>query len=600
LNAPATGANDSYDFFVGGCLRINWKNLFETEQSYPVAHLLQWLVIAACTGVLAGSASALLLVSLNLATQLRESHRWLIAFLPIAGIFVGCVYKYFGSSVEAGNNLVLEEVHDPHATIPLRMTPLVLIGTFLTHLFGGSAGREGTAIQMGASLADQLTRLFRLDGADRRILLMAGISGGFGSVFGTPLAGAIFGMEVLSIGRVDYDAILPCFLGAFVGDYVTHCWGVHHTAYIVGQTVALNAKTFLAAIAAGVVFGLTAMLFTKTTHAISDSLKRHIQWSPARPFLGGIVVMLAVFAMHTTRYVGLGIPVIVASFKGPLPWYDFLAKFAFTAVTLGAGFKGGEVTPLFFIGSTLGNALSYILPLPVSLLSGMGFVAVFAGAANTPISSILMAVELFGPEAGTFAAVACVVSYVFSGHSGIYHSQRVGISKHSALNHEQGLSLRSVASSRLDAVDTAISSESFDLWKDFCMADTSVLRIYFSAAEVLKHDSWWRRMLPQNLGSYLLRQAKEAGIEQALLHRVTGGFLKNQQLVMDNSDTPPLRLPQCLELVGEEDVLQSFLKQNEQHLGSMRIMFLRGEEAIIESLLDREEIEAALEMESGE
>ena len=185
------------------------KSLVKPEQTQLFIQLLQWLLIAGSAGVLAGSASALLLASLNLATEVREAHRWLILLLPVAGLFVGCLYKYLGSSVAAGNNLILDEIHDGQATIPLRMTPLILLGTFLTHLFGGSAGREGTAIQTGASLADQLTRLFRLNAGDRRILLMAGISGGFGSVFGTPLAGAIFGIEVLAIGRLGYDAIFP-------------------------------------------------------------------------------------------------------------------------------------------------------------------------------------------------------------------------------------------------------------------------------------------------------------------------------------------------------------------------------------------------------
>ncbi|RXS98176.1 chloride channel protein [Silvibacterium dinghuense] len=567
--------------------------------------LLRWLVIASCAGVLGGSASALLLASLNLATAVRESHLWLIALLPLAGLFVGCLYKYLGSSVEAGNNLILEEVHDPQATIPLRMTPLILIGTFLTHLFGGSAGREGTAIQTGASLADQLTRLFRLRNGDRRILLMAGISAGFGSVFGTPLAGAVFGLEVLAIGRLNYAAIFPCFVGAFVGDFTTHAWRVHHTIYTVTQVAPLSPRNLLAACAAGIAFGVTAMLFAKATHAVSHFMKKHIAWGPARPFTGGIVVALAVAAVHTTRYIGLGVPTIVASFQHPLHWYDFAAKFAFTAVTLGSGFKGGEVTPLFYIGSTLGNALAHVLPLPTSLLAGMGFVAVFAGAANTPIASSLMAVELFGAEAGAFAAIACVVSYLFSGHSGIYHAQRLGSSKHAALTHEEGLSLALIAKQRTEAdADTLLIPENERFPDSYpggiLMANTAVLRVYFSTAQVLKHDSWWRRMLPQNLGAYLLEQAREAGIEQALLHRVTGGYLKNQKLIMDSSDIPPLRLPQCLELVGEEDLLQEFLRRNQKHLGGARVMFLHGKEAEFEAELERQELEEAIAIERND
>lgn len=215
-----------------------------SEHLRSLVDLLRWIPVAGLAGVLGGSASAFLLVSLTWATDVRESHRWMILLLAPAGLFVGYLYKYLGSSVEAGNNLILEEVHDPRTVIPLRMTPLILLGTIITHLFGGSAGREGTAIQTGASLADQLSRPFRLAHRDRRILLMAGISAGFASVFGTPLAGAVFGIEVLAIGKLSYDAIGPCFVAAFVGDLVTRSWGVHHMIYRVDEVSVLNIREF--------------------------------------------------------------------------------------------------------------------------------------------------------------------------------------------------------------------------------------------------------------------------------------------------------------------------------------------------------------------
>jgi H+/Cl- antiporter ClcA len=398
-----------------------------------VFYLLRWIPVASLAGILGGTASAILLSSLDWATRIREAHTYIILLLPVAGFAIGCMYHYLGKEEEAGNNLLLEEIHsevEAHKTIRFRMTPLILLGTFLTHLFGGSSGREGTALQTGASLADQLAKPFRLNAYDRRVLLMAGISAGFSSVFGTPLAGAVFGLEVLVIGESSYGALIPCFIAAFVGDMTTRAWHVHHTIYRVSETPAMNVRGLALSALAGIVFGLVALSFSKLTHGVDQLFKRYIKWAPFRPLVGGIIVAAAVFAIHTTKYIGLGIPTIQASFTGTQPPWDWAVKLLFTAVTLGAAFKGGEVTPLIFIGATLGNALAYILPIPSSLLAGMGFVAVFAGASNTPIASTLMAVELFGAEAGAYAAIACVFSYLFSGHRGIYRAQRIGSAKH--------------------------------------------------------------------------------------------------------------------------------------------------------------------------
>ena len=407
---------------------------FHTPRRYlnlvrTLRELARWIPLATGAGALGGTASALLLVSLDLATRVRESHHWLILLLGPAGFAVGLLYHVVGRRADAGNNLILEEAHDPKATLPLRMTPLILLGTFLTHLFGGSAGREGTALQTGASLADQMAKPLALSGANRRILLMAGISAGFGSVFGTPLAGAVFGFEVLAIGSLSYEGLVPCFIAAFIGDLTTRSWGLHHTLDRVESVPAMSLGGFLTAAAAGIVFGLVALAFVRAAHAVSAWMKRRLAYPPLRPLLGGLIVSAGVFALGTTRYIGLGIGTTSAAFHQKLPVYDFLGKMAFTVMTLGANFKGGEVTPLFFIGATLGNALSRALPLPMSLMAGMGFVGVFAGASNTPIASTLMAVELFGAEAGAYAGIACVFSYLFSGHSGIYQAQRIGRGK---------------------------------------------------------------------------------------------------------------------------------------------------------------------------
>lgn len=372
-------------------------------------------------GLAAGTLSAFFLTALNIVTSFRDQHTWMLYLLPVAGLAVGLLYHHKGTGVERGNNLVFDTVHNPNDIIPFKMVPLVLTGTIITHMFGGSAGREGTALQMAGATADQLHKPFKLSGQDRGILLIAGLSAGFASVFGTPWAGIVFGIEVLLLSKMPFKAILPAGAAAFIGAYVTGLWGVGHTHYSINYMMPLSFKAIMYSIMAGVAFGAAAILFVRITEGFSHLFKR-IRYAPLRPFLGGIVVLLLFLLPGTYKFAGLGIPTILESFSSASQIQDFAFKILFTAITLGAGFKGGEVTPLFFIGATLGSALSFFLPLPVGLLAAMGFVAVFAGAAKTPLACCVMALELFGPSCGIYVTIACIVSYFISGRHSIYNA----------------------------------------------------------------------------------------------------------------------------------------------------------------------------------
>ncbi|CAM2883857.1 Chloride/fluoride channel protein [Methylobacterium mesophilicum] len=451
-------------------MRATFRNLFSTfnvaafvrtRHAHAIS-VIRWILALVPMAAAVGTLCAAFLWTLDAATEARFTYPWLLFLLPAGGLAVGLLYHWFGQSVEGGNNLIVEQIHEPGGGVPLRMAPLIFLGTVVTHLFGGSAGREGTAVQLGGSLASAVGRLFRLDPPSVRIMLMAGIAAGFGAVFGTPLAGAIFALEVLAVGRVEYAALVPCLVAAVVGDWVCQLWGIHHGLYRIdylagGIGTHMIEPLLLAKVAvAGVAFGLAGLLFAEANHILGGWCKRLISFGPLRPVAGGLAVIALVYLCGTRDYLGLGVwsadphGLTIASFFGPdvHPW-SWALKILFTVVTLSAGFKGGEVTPLFFIGAALGNALAGVLGAPVDLMAGLGFVAVFAGAANTPLACTLMGIELFGATHGVYIAVACFLAYLCSGHSGIYLSQRIAVPKiATGGTHHLGATLRHVRTAR--------------------------------------------------------------------------------------------------------------------------------------------------------
>ena len=408
--------------------------------------MLQWLALLIPLSMGVGTATAFFLWSLDRITQCRFENPWLLYFLPLAGVLVGLIYHYFGRSVEGGNNLIIDQIHEPGGGVPRRMAPLILLGTLVTHLFGGSAGREGTAVQMGGSLASGFCKQLGLPNDKVKIVLMSGIAAGFGAVFGTPLAGAVFALELLTIGRIEYEALLPCFVSAVTADWTCHAWGGGHVQYHLNFLSSssppaaffhLDPRLLIKVMISSIAFGVASTVFSECSHRLDHLFKRLIPYAPLRPAVGGGLVILLFFLVGTSDYLGLGVSssnpkavTIISFFQSPdIHYWSWFWKFVFTVITLSSGFKGGEVTPLFFIGAALGNALAGLLGAPPDLFAALGFIAIFSGATNTPLACTLMGVELFGATHLVYIATASFLAYLFSGHSGIYLSQRIGVQK---------------------------------------------------------------------------------------------------------------------------------------------------------------------------
>jgi H+/Cl- antiporter ClcA len=410
--------------------------------------IIKWLFILTILAALVGSLVALFLWALDQVTLVRGSQQWLLFLLPLAGILIYSIYHFWGKGSEAGNGLLIDGIHNSQTKVPARMAPLVLFTTLITHLFGGSAGREGTAVQMGGGIAAYLGKWFTLKKEDHRLILMCGMAAGFAAVFGTPLAGAVFAVEVIVIGRIQYKEFLPCYFSSIVAHLVCLAWGIQHTTYSIGfagndlllhfDTV-LIAKTILAAIA----FGLVAFLFAEAHLQVKTVFHK---WVPIKwliPVIGGLMIIGLCYLLDTQDYLGLGVVSenanavsIVSAFKeGGATSFSWFWKLLFTAITLGSGFKGGEVTPLFFIGATLGNTLAWILGAPTDVFAALGFIAVFAGATNTIFASTIMGCELFGTEFVLYFLIACFIARLASGYSSIYPTQRLGTTQQKVSEH---------------------------------------------------------------------------------------------------------------------------------------------------------------------
>ncbi|GAE36797.1 voltage-gated chloride channel family protein [Halalkalibacter akibai] len=411
--------------------------------------LSKWIGLGLIVGVVIGSTTALLLTTNDFLGNTREENSWLIYFLPIAGLMVGSMYMKFGTKGKndalKGNNLIIDAIHGK-ANVLRRMGPIVYLGTFITVLFGGSTGREGAAIQMGGSVAETVNKIFKMNAVDMKLLLMSGISAGFGAAFGTPITGVVFGMEMVALGKLKYEAFVPCLVASFTGHYIAVvAWGIEHETFIIQKVPELSVLSFTKVILLSIVFSLLSVLYCQLRHGIQRisekyTKKNHI----VRTFIGGLIIVALTLLIGSTDYNGRGLDMLEQAFKEDVPSYAFIAKLIFTAVTLGFGFVGGEAIPLFFMGATLGNTLYGVADLPMSFLAGIGMIATFCGGANTPIAAFLLAVELFDGKGIEYFFVATLTSYIFSGHHGLWPSQTVHDPKRRLYRVGDGLSIKEI------------------------------------------------------------------------------------------------------------------------------------------------------------
>jgi H+/Cl- antiporter ClcA len=394
-----------------------------TAEKINITFYLKWILILILIAFFAGGSSFIFLYLLDFFTLYRTSHSFLILFLPIAGFLVGLIYLTFGNNLKNGNNIIIDEIINEDAPIDLKLAPFVLISTLLSHLVGASVGREGTALQMSASLSDQISRIFILKKNERKTLLIAAVAGGFAAVFGTPLAAAVFAVEFYRSGKLDLKNLIPAFIVAFLAHYFCVFLGANHTVYSIGKMPNNNFSVIIFTMVSGFIFGLVAYFYKKLSHYFSKIIEKINFYEPFKPLFGGIIILALYVVFDLNKYMGLGINTISAAFINQQGFEVSFIKIILTVFTLSVGFKGGEVTPLFFIGATLGSALIAFIPLPIGFMAALGFAAVFAGATNTPYACTLLGFELFGIDTSYYFLMVCMVSNYFSGNCGIYSSQ---------------------------------------------------------------------------------------------------------------------------------------------------------------------------------
>lgn len=388
--------------------------------------VFKWLVVATVTGLVGGAVGSLFHHGVDYATQLRMLCPWLLYLLPAAGVLITAFYRWMHTQ-GIGTNAVIDAVHQGY-DIPIRLIPAIFFGTILTHLCGGSAGREGAALQIGGDLGEHIARMFRLDDKDMRLGTLCGMSALFSALFGTPLAATFFSLEVISVGVLYYAGFIPCITSALVAYWLSLRMGVAPMRFAVSAPE-LSAGILIRTAGLAVLAALVSILFCEVLHRTEKDVEKLTENRYLRAALGGCVIIALTLVLGCCDYNGAGMDVINAAIAGEAKPLAFLWKILFTAITLSCGFKGGEVVPTLFIGATFGCTAGALLGLPAPFAAAVGMVCLFCSAVNCPIASIILSVELFGAEGILCFAVACAVSYVLSGYRGLYSSQTILYSK---------------------------------------------------------------------------------------------------------------------------------------------------------------------------
>lgn len=399
---------------------------------HTISHLrllFRWLIFATITGLVVGIFATLFAWCMLKATSLRQEHSWLMYFLPLGGIVIVWLYSLFHDGKDKGTNTVISSLH-AEAEIPYRMAPMIFISTVLTHLFGGSAGREGAALQLGGSIGSLLGKFFKFDEADKRVVIMCGMSAAFSAVFGTPIAAAIFAMEVGSVGVMYYASLVPCVTASLVASNFAINMGLeqeHFPKIIIPE---LNLKIVILLLLLAILCAGLSVLFCMLLHGLERVLPKYLKSSYLRITVAGTVLILLTLILQSKDYLGAGTEVIHRAISGQVIWYAFLIKAIFTAITISSGFKGGEIVPSFFIGATFGCLFGQITNLPPSLCAALGMVSVFCGVTNCPITSLIISFELFGFQGVPYFLICISISYMLSGYYGLYHAQKIVYSKY--------------------------------------------------------------------------------------------------------------------------------------------------------------------------